>query len=738
MKKGALAILMLCFVVAAFGQEGLAPLGANKQLQPANRGANVAGKALDQSNLVYVIDTITQLPFVDDFTRNNVKQFNANPNDPQYQTVYRYKFTVNDYPYDVIAYTDTPQYEYVAGPGGRIDSVQMPPTEVVLYEDEFPYLVDTTIWVWLRGIPMDLDTIPDTLSWTSTTLVNISDTLIIVPDDGSLWTGGGTFVNNNYAVDAPTYGVATFDGLDSVGLAYDFSTSSTYGKADKLTSKPIDLSFRSPADSLYLSFYYQPQGHGNKPEENDSLVLEFFAPSVGDNGSWKNVWAMPGSSLKEFEQVLIAVRAEEYFERGFQFRFRNYATLAGNLDHWNIDYVLLNTNRSSDDRYRTDSGWRYLPSSYILDYTSMPYEHYKTNPTGFTLDLYDISLQNLENPSASGANLSPMRAEVQTLDGTMIHGPYAPTSPNTPGILPGDSTFSFLFNGGNDPFQFPSEPGVRNSWLVTNYFFSQNDEVAANDTSVQTQVFDTYYSYDDGTAEKGYGLIGVGANMAQEFSMPAGVSDTLKAVNIYFPQMLDNLIESDFKIVVWTGESGPTTEVYRGFNVNPIYTEYGSFQRYELFDEVIVTGTYFVGIEQVDAAQIYVGFDENIDNSDKIWFNIGSGWEPTSFTGSLMIRPDFGEELVVAGMKNSVSNELTEVKVWPNPASSSITIAAGADVVDLDITLTDLSGRVVWAGRHTNGMRLQLPDNMVPGMYLLTANNIPAGVRSTHRIMVVD
>ena len=31
----------------------------------------------------------------------------------------------------------------------------------------------------------------------------------------------------------------------------------------------------TPADSIYLSFYYQPQGNGNAPEEQDSLVLQF-------------------------------------------------------------------------------------------------------------------------------------------------------------------------------------------------------------------------------------------------------------------------------------------------------------------------------------------------------------------------------------------------------------------------------------------------------------------------------
>ena len=36
----------------------------------------------------------------------------------------------------------------------------------------------------------------------------------------------------------------------------------------------------------------------------------------------------------------------KYFYEDFQFRFRNIASLSGNNDHWNIDYVRLVANRA--------------------------------------------------------------------------------------------------------------------------------------------------------------------------------------------------------------------------------------------------------------------------------------------------------------------------------------------------------------------------------------------------------
>ena len=44
--------------------------------------------------------------------------------------------------------------------------------------------------------------------------------------------------------------------------------------ADYLSSQPINLDY-SADKNIYLSFYYQPQGFGDSPEETDSLILEF-------------------------------------------------------------------------------------------------------------------------------------------------------------------------------------------------------------------------------------------------------------------------------------------------------------------------------------------------------------------------------------------------------------------------------------------------------------------------------
>ena len=100
--------------------------------------------------------------------------------------------------------------------------------------------------------------------------------------DSHRWVERATFINNSFCYRPPNQWVATFDALDSTGNIYGAARSEPF-KADRLTSQPLRLDSvfvpapvkLSPADSLYLSFYYQPQGMGDAPETGDSLVLAF-------------------------------------------------------------------------------------------------------------------------------------------------------------------------------------------------------------------------------------------------------------------------------------------------------------------------------------------------------------------------------------------------------------------------------------------------------------------------------
>jgi|FLOH01.1.fsa_nt_gi hypothetical protein len=103
----------------------------------------------------------------------------------------------------------------------------------------------------------------------------------IFPDQ-SLWDGRSVFVNKDFPYMPVNIGAATFDAIDSSGNVYSNGTIAPF-QADKLTSQNIRLDSifipvgrkLTPADSVYLSFFYQPQGVGDDPQLRDSLILEF-------------------------------------------------------------------------------------------------------------------------------------------------------------------------------------------------------------------------------------------------------------------------------------------------------------------------------------------------------------------------------------------------------------------------------------------------------------------------------
>ena len=156
--------------------------------------------------------------------------------------------------------------------------------------------------------------------------------------DNNLWLGNSALVNRNYPINPPTIGVVTLDGLDSTGYAYDISLANNHGFADVLLSQIIDL---SNLDSVFLMFYYQPQGYGDNPQSEDSLFLEYLSVDSLGYKVWIRVWELPGEALSEFKKTVIMMTDPKYLHDSFQFRFRNYATLSGNFDHWHLDYIIL-------------------------------------------------------------------------------------------------------------------------------------------------------------------------------------------------------------------------------------------------------------------------------------------------------------------------------------------------------------------------------------------------------------
>jgi len=192
--------------------------------------------------------------------------------------------------------------------------------------------------------------------------------------DPTKWTDQQAFINNTFGFLPINRGVATLDGLNEIGRPY-FVSPFTSGNADSLTSTSINLATYTPADNIYCSFYYQPQGLGFAPENGDSLFLYF----KNNSNQWVRMWETRGTPLQAFQIRLIPITDAQFLHNDFQFRFVNVASLNTNDDIWNIDYIKIDVNRNNADSIMNDVGFTEEPSSILSNYSSMPYRHFVVN-----------------------------------------------------------------------------------------------------------------------------------------------------------------------------------------------------------------------------------------------------------------------------------------------------------------------------------------------------------------------
>ena len=187
------------------------------------------------------------------------------------------------------------------------------------------------------------------------------------------------------ALDPPTLGCATLDGLDGMGNPYMLNEANPEGYADTLTSRSLLLGNNVPGDSVALSFWYQSGGIANGADAGeDSLIVE-FKTSIVDSDPWQWVWSTEGiDDDTAFRSVVIPIDATEFFHNGFQFRFRNYGSLEGNVDTWHLDFVRVAEDGGTPAPLFEEVSFVTPPSSMLTyPWTAMPWRHYSLNPSAY-------------------------------------------------------------------------------------------------------------------------------------------------------------------------------------------------------------------------------------------------------------------------------------------------------------------------------------------------------------------
>lgn len=517
--------------------------------------------------------------------------------------------------------------------------------------------------------------------------------------DTSMWvwdTLRMPYITRTLAFNPPSLGAIVMDGSNRKGSYYNLpSPNPPYpeGKADYLTSQAIDLSAYSPADSLYLSFWYQPKGLGNEPEFGDSLLLYFQDTSTAPK--FIGVWGIPGQPYSGFRQVLIPITNPLFFHDHFQFRLVNRATLTGQLDHWMIDYVYLNTNRNAGDSLYNDQSPNMPTSSLFFPYTQITHKQYAT----FWWERFQTFSINLRHLGTGLSNRTLVSSISELKHNALLSGT---TSYNDPiQLSPGYQAIAYA----------PYSPQALFDYLYLRHttLLDLPDIHPENDTIRTNYAIDSVLAYDDANPDAAYGL-NTSRTFAQRYQLL--MPDSVMGVYVCFIKTIYNVnIPQSYVITVYDGDDfAPGNILYEQFAAAIVGDSINQFF-YVKFDSLIPVNTrMWLGIRQTDIQPIGIGVDFNNANTAIKWDSL-QNWVPSQVNGTLLLRPVLsGGQPIPYGRERDQIGE--GVNIYPNPvrAGGQLHLSEAGEILNL----ISATGQEIFLNTDFPS---PLPEGIAPGFY---------------------
>ncbi|MBL4710167.1 MAG: T9SS type A sorting domain-containing protein [Flavobacteriales bacterium] len=721
-QKFSLFLVFISLSLIAVSQDYLVAPSSNPMLFKTEEDKSYGRKlAVFETNFNYLYDTL-DLPFIDDFSVNHFPKRITDTSDSRLtRDSIAYRILIGNAVYRRdIGFTTDSTFSYVIGVLG----------DTISRQANGPITIQVTNLTELPRVYEDVSVFQafnyyDTLGVAGDSTANVfalyrQDSLIyytVTANPNDFYIDRFAYLNNTFGLNPPSIGVVTFDGLDDFGLPYDFDNPITV-LADEMTSVPINLGNASDTN-VYFSFFYQPMGISiNKPEGQDSLVLEFYNVLTKRWGSvWNTILDTNNFDPDSFIQVVRKVPVTSQ-QNGFQFRFKNYANSSGGFDQWHIDYLYMDQGRTGDIIAFDDLAYMYDAPSMLKDYYAMPYFHYINDPTIYMKDTVYSRVKNNADEKVEVVNFL-------TIPDTTTGMPFYrfPLTP-TFNFLPAEIAFSFEDEVN---FEFPIDK-VDSAGFFESIFDIKtttiSDFISSNDTVISRTVLDNYYAYDDGTAEAGYGVNpdrsqnnDFTAFMAVQFDIP--FSDTLEGFRTYFlPQGID-ITNQKFILTVWSSLVPGGIIYQKPVTSAPFYSGVNGFIDYSFDTSIVVPTSFYIGFKALGRNSLNIGYDLNTNHRDKIYFSQnGSEWSNPSAgieDGSLMLRPVFRTRLFDVGLDNRGLLD-DEIKVYPNPTNSVLYLKSTDDTKIKQLQMFDLTGKLVLESHFKNQLDLSA---LTKGIYFL-------------------
>lgn len=542
--------------------------------------------------------------------------------------------------------------------------------------------------------------------------------------DPVLWTDEYAYINNTFAINPISIGLATLDGLGSNGLPHDINAvASTSLPADTLTSQFIDLSALSPSDDVYISFYYQAQGYGYEVGSSDSLLLQF----KNSSDIWETAWYTGGIPLDDFQLAILKVDSADYFHDEFQFRFRNYASITGSNDQWHIDHVQMDANRDANDVILQDVAIIYEPSSILTNYTEMPWNQFYNYQTTELNSNHYLSMRNNDNV---------------TINTTYE---YLMTEVNTGDILASQAPQAINFIAGviidqqlQEPIDISTNyPGDTVEFLLDYTIDPSGDQYLQNNNVTKIQQFGNQMAYDDGSSELAYGINVDGAQLAMEYTV--NEPDSLRAIAIFFTTIEEEQSDRFFSLIVWDdididGNGANAIELARKDLQTPDYQPMHNEFIYYVFDDAVpVDGTFYIGMAQEGDEEFNLGYDKNNSADDYTYYNFNGEWLQSNLNGAVMMRPVLGG--VLPSSVNVEEHELTtNISIHPNPTQDILYIDFSEITREpVSVNILNLNASTVYSSLINYGS-IDI-SHLTDGMYIMELRNAEGKFLGSQKII---
>lgn len=556
------------------------------------------------------------------------------------------------------------------------------------------------------------------------------------------WLDRDGYVNNTMSRNQPSIGMLTMDGVDRRGLAYPGNS----GPADRLTSKPIDLS--NTSGEVFLKFYSSPKGFGLYPNEGDTLVLEFR----NSFGIWIPIETYQGiqgfiplDSVPPFTFRSIPIITQTFLHNAFQFRFTNYVSPPGMYDLWHLDYIWLDDNEGPDPAFQ-DVAFTRRPPSLLQRYSTMPWRHFENHieqefyqgnfPSGFfnhfneTITVTQSAIRLTE----AGGLLFPGSDNV--VDGQDANIPSRTPVTRFKELSPATlSDYKLVLA---NSFPDAEEVDLQLSYSLT--VAAQAAPFLRNDTVRFNTRFENTFGYDDGSAES-YLFFQNPQNdnpmLALRFT--SNVDDTLRAVQFHFPQVHGNVQNQLFNMYVWVGSLNEEP-AYEAFFKRALYASskfdtimgYTTYRLENILGELepvfLPAGTdFYIGFQQVSTTNegIPIGYDLSRDARNEVMVNLVGAWQafPLSTAGAPMIRAVVGDETPVnTAVRKEKAVQIRTLKAFPNPSTGLLRLEPEG-LQDLPGSLTlvyNLQGQELLRQPFLPELNL---EGLPAGMYLIQVVN---------------